>query len=155
MSHLTIVPTRERFAELAKRGSVIPVFVDFVADGETPASARPSVGGSTNNYELGLTFEYNGFGRVEGQVGGPGKIPAGTGALVPASGDVVPSSQLRPMCLSSQPALNPNDATARIMSANVRAAGEIETREEGNLMGTPWRPVGGSRGFGGCCASNT
>jgi len=55
-------------------------FVDL-----TPASARPFVGGSTNNSELGLTFEYNGFGRVEGQVGGPGKIPAGTGALVPAS----------------------------------------------------------------------
>jgi len=39
MPDLTIVPTRERFAELAKRGNVIPVFVDFVADGETPASA--------------------------------------------------------------------------------------------------------------------
>ena len=39
MSELTIVPSRERFAELAKQGNVIPVFVDFVADGETPASA--------------------------------------------------------------------------------------------------------------------
>jgi len=39
MSDLTIVPPRERFAELAKQGNVIPVFVDFVADGETPASA--------------------------------------------------------------------------------------------------------------------
>src|SRR5213595_252838 len=39
MADLTIVPTRERFAELAKQGNVIPVFVDFVADGETPASA--------------------------------------------------------------------------------------------------------------------
>jgi 4-amino-4-deoxy-L-arabinose transferase-like glycosyltransferase len=48
----------------------------------TPASARPYVGGSTNNSELGLTFEYNGFGRVGGQVGGPGRIPAGVGALV-------------------------------------------------------------------------
>jgi len=41
----------------------------------TPASARPFVGGSTNNTELNLTFDYNGFGRVEGQVGGPGQIP--------------------------------------------------------------------------------
>ncbi len=41
----------------------------------TPASQRPFVGGSTNNTELGLTFEYNGFGRVEGQIGGPGRIP--------------------------------------------------------------------------------
>jgi 4-amino-4-deoxy-L-arabinose transferase-like glycosyltransferase len=51
----------------------------------TPASARPFVGSSTNNTELGLTFEYNGFGRVGGQTGGPGKIPVGTGALVPAA----------------------------------------------------------------------
>ena len=34
---------------------------------------RPYVGSSTNNTELGLTFEYNGFGRVEGQTGGPGQ----------------------------------------------------------------------------------
>jgi 4-amino-4-deoxy-L-arabinose transferase-like glycosyltransferase len=48
---------------------------------ETPAAKRPYVGSSTNNSEVGLTFEYNGFGRVEGQVGGPGHIPVGTGAL--------------------------------------------------------------------------
>jgi anthranilate synthase component 1 len=39
MSDLTIVPSSERFAELAQQGNVVPVFVDFVADGETPASA--------------------------------------------------------------------------------------------------------------------
>lgn len=47
----------------------------------TPASKRPFVGSSTNNTELGLTFEYNGFGRVEGELGGPGRIPLGSGAL--------------------------------------------------------------------------
>jgi 4-amino-4-deoxy-L-arabinose transferase-like glycosyltransferase len=47
----------------------------------TPASQRPYVGSSTNNTELGLTFEYNGFGRVQGQTGGPGRIPHGKGAL--------------------------------------------------------------------------
>ena len=47
----------------------------------TPASQRPFVGSSTNNTELGLTFSYNGFGRVEGQAGGPGRIPVGTGGL--------------------------------------------------------------------------
>lgn len=41
----------------------------------TPASQRPFVGGSTDNTERNLTFGYNGFGRVEGQVGGPGRIP--------------------------------------------------------------------------------
>src|SRR6478672_4361602 len=39
MSDLTIVPSPERFVELAQEGNVVPVFVDFVADGETPASA--------------------------------------------------------------------------------------------------------------------
>jgi 4-amino-4-deoxy-L-arabinose transferase-like glycosyltransferase len=40
-----------------------------------PASNRPFVGGSVDNTEYDLTFGYNGFGRVEGQVGGPGRIP--------------------------------------------------------------------------------
>jgi 4-amino-4-deoxy-L-arabinose transferase-like glycosyltransferase len=48
----------------------------------TPASKRPFVGGSTNNTELGLTFGYNGFGRVEGQEGGPGRVPVRPGAIV-------------------------------------------------------------------------
>src|SRR5947207_5265240 len=39
MSDLTVVPSLERFLELARQGNVIPVFVDFVADAETPASA--------------------------------------------------------------------------------------------------------------------
>jgi 4-amino-4-deoxy-L-arabinose transferase-like glycosyltransferase len=42
----------------------------------TPASHRPYVGGSLNNTELGLTFEYNGLGRVGGEEGGPGRVPA-------------------------------------------------------------------------------
>ncbi|HEX7609960.1 MAG TPA: glycosyltransferase family 39 protein [Solirubrobacteraceae bacterium] len=50
----------------------------------TPASKRPYVGSSTNNTELGLTFEYNGFGRVEGQSGGPGQVVTKPGARVPA-----------------------------------------------------------------------
>jgi 4-amino-4-deoxy-L-arabinose transferase-like glycosyltransferase len=47
----------------------------------TPASQRPYVGSSTDNTELGLTFSYNGFGRVGGQTGGPGQIPVGTGGV--------------------------------------------------------------------------
>ncbi len=49
----------------------------------TPASQRPYVGGSTNNTEMNLTFGYNGFGRVEGQVGGPGQIFVKLGAVAP------------------------------------------------------------------------
>jgi 4-amino-4-deoxy-L-arabinose transferase-like glycosyltransferase len=48
-----------------------------------PASQRPYVGSSTDNTELGLTFNYNGFGRVEGESGGPGQIPVSEGARVP------------------------------------------------------------------------
>ena len=51
----------------------------------TPASKRPYVGSSTNNTELGLTFEYNGLGRVEGQAGGPNSTSVRPGAYVPAS----------------------------------------------------------------------
>jgi 4-amino-4-deoxy-L-arabinose transferase-like glycosyltransferase len=49
----------------------------------TPASHRPYVGGSTDNTEMNLTFGYNGFGRVEGQVGGPGQIFVHLGAVAP------------------------------------------------------------------------
>jgi 4-amino-4-deoxy-L-arabinose transferase-like glycosyltransferase len=78
---------RRRMGILAT-ASVVFVVVSFawIAVVElTSASKRPYVGSSTNNTELGLTFEYNGFGRVEGEVGGPGNVPVTTGALVPAA----------------------------------------------------------------------
>ncbi|HEX3451759.1 MAG TPA: glycosyltransferase family 39 protein [Solirubrobacteraceae bacterium] len=62
----------------------------------TPASQRPFVGSSTDNTELGLTFSYNGFGRVGGQTGGPGRIPVGTGGF--------PHAVKRPPAKSAQPA---------------------------------------------------
>src|SRR6266704_3054971 len=34
-----LTPTLDEFSQLAKRGNVIPVFAEFVADGETPVSA--------------------------------------------------------------------------------------------------------------------
>jgi len=36
-AHLT--PTMDEFSQLAKRGNVIPLFAEFIADGETPVSA--------------------------------------------------------------------------------------------------------------------
>jgi 4-amino-4-deoxy-L-arabinose transferase-like glycosyltransferase len=39
----------------------------------TPASQRPFVGSSSSNSEFQLALGYNGFGRVGGQQGGPGK----------------------------------------------------------------------------------
>src|SRR2546423_5508816 len=62
MADLTIVPARERFAELAKQGNVIPVFVDFVADGETPASAYQKLddGGHSFLFESAEQTEQSG-----------------------------------------------------------------------------------------------
>jgi 4-amino-4-deoxy-L-arabinose transferase-like glycosyltransferase len=62
-------------------GAVAFSWIAFVE--ATPASQRPYVGGSTDNTELNLTFGYNGFGRVEGQVGGPGRIFIKLGAVAP------------------------------------------------------------------------
>jgi 4-amino-4-deoxy-L-arabinose transferase-like glycosyltransferase len=48
----------------------------------TPASQRPYVGGSLDNSELSLAFEYNGLGRIEGQEGAHNAIPYRAGAAV-------------------------------------------------------------------------
>jgi 4-amino-4-deoxy-L-arabinose transferase-like glycosyltransferase len=67
-------------------GGVVMLVVSFawIAAVElTPASQRPYVGGSTNNTEFGLTFDYNGLGRVEGEVGGPGEIFVRLGGVAP------------------------------------------------------------------------
>src|SRR5256885_12834047 len=39
MSSLRLTPSRDEFRELAKRGNLIPLIVDLVADVETPVSA--------------------------------------------------------------------------------------------------------------------
>ncbi|MEA2202407.1 MAG: hypothetical protein QOI89_3003 [Solirubrobacteraceae bacterium] len=77
-------PLSRRAAQLLVAGLVmLAVSFSWIALVElTPASKRPYVGSSTNNTELGLTFEYNGFGRVNGQVGGPGRVPFRPGARV-------------------------------------------------------------------------
>src|SRR6266581_4363811 len=36
---IRLTPTLEEFAELARRGNVIPIFAEFIADNETPVSA--------------------------------------------------------------------------------------------------------------------
>lgn len=62
MPDLTVAPSPERFAELAKQGNVVPVFVDFVADGETPASAFQKLddGGSSFLFESAEQTEQSG-----------------------------------------------------------------------------------------------
>ena len=57
MSDLTVVPSPERFAELAKQGNVVPVFVDFVAD----ADEHAIIAGDANvRPGEGRTYEYLG-----------------------------------------------------------------------------------------------
>ncbi|MCW3032840.1 MAG: hypothetical protein JWM60_1185 [Solirubrobacterales bacterium] len=79
------VPLMRRILQLLAAGAVLAVvsFAWIAVVEATPASKRPYVGSSTNNTELGLTFEYNGFGRVEGQKGGPGQNRGLAGARVP------------------------------------------------------------------------
>jgi 4-amino-4-deoxy-L-arabinose transferase-like glycosyltransferase len=43
----------------------------------TPAGDRPWISGTSDNSILSLIFGYNGFGRVDGQSGGPGRTGAG------------------------------------------------------------------------------
>ncbi|HWG07644.1 MAG TPA: glycosyltransferase family 39 protein [Solirubrobacteraceae bacterium] len=76
-------PLRRRLAQLLAAGAVLLAVSAawMLAVEVTPASQRPFVGSSTDNTELGLTFSYNGFGRVGGQTGGPGQIPVGAGGV--------------------------------------------------------------------------
>jgi anthranilate synthase component 1 len=64
-----LTPTLDEFSQLAKRGNVIPVFAEFVADGETPVSAFKKLdrGGysflfeSTEKNDVSGRFSFAGF----------------------------------------------------------------------------------------------
>jgi 4-amino-4-deoxy-L-arabinose transferase-like glycosyltransferase len=88
------VSLRTRLVQLLAAGVVmVAVSAAWMAVVElTPASQRPYVGSSTDNSELGLTFNYNGFGRVGGQTGGPGKIPVGAGGLARKAAPTTPGT---------------------------------------------------------------
>jgi 4-amino-4-deoxy-L-arabinose transferase-like glycosyltransferase len=81
-------PLPRRLLKLLAAGVVLAaVSFSWIALVEaTPSSRRPYVGGSTDNTELNLTFDYNGFGRVEGQIGGPEQIFVRLGAVAPFPG---------------------------------------------------------------------
>ncbi len=78
-------PIVKRLLKLVAAGALMAVvsFAWIAYVEATPGSKRPYVGGSTNNTEMGLTFDYNGLGRVEGEVGGPGEIFVRLGAVAP------------------------------------------------------------------------
>ncbi len=68
-------------AALAAVGLAWPLLVEL-----TPASSRPWVAGTTDNSVFSLILEYNGFGRLDGQAGGPGGIGGGGGPFGGATG---------------------------------------------------------------------
>jgi 4-amino-4-deoxy-L-arabinose transferase-like glycosyltransferase len=74
----------QRLRKLAAGGAMALVVsvVWMTAVDLVPASQRPYVGGSLDNSELGLAFEYNGLGRIKGQEGAHGAIPYRSGAAV-------------------------------------------------------------------------
>ena len=77
---------RRRLAQLLVAGAVMLVvsfaWIAFVE--LTPASQRPYVGSSTNNTELGLTFEYNGARAAsKARPAAPAARPCEPGAYVP------------------------------------------------------------------------
>jgi 4-amino-4-deoxy-L-arabinose transferase-like glycosyltransferase len=47
----------------------------------TPAANRPWISGTSDNSIWSLIWEYNGFGRLEGQTGGPGSFGGGGGTF--------------------------------------------------------------------------
>ena len=67
--NLQLTPTLDEFSQLAKRGNVIPVFAEFVADGETPVSAFKKLGRgnysflfeSTEKNDVSGRFSFAGF----------------------------------------------------------------------------------------------
>ena len=78
---------RRRLGQLLVAGALLVIvsgawisFVDL-----TPASQRPYVGSSADNSEFNLTFEYNGLGRVNGEVGGPGQVAHVDASSLPPS----------------------------------------------------------------------
>jgi 4-amino-4-deoxy-L-arabinose transferase-like glycosyltransferase len=109
-------PPRRRVGHLLLAGIVCGVLslAWMVAVDLTPAAQRPFVGSSTDNSELGLTFGYNGLGRVGGQKGGPGPV---------ANREVPPQVQA-PVAASAAPAAavrlpTPSPAVAPTVAATI------------------------------------
>jgi 4-amino-4-deoxy-L-arabinose transferase-like glycosyltransferase len=100
---------QRRVAQLLVAGAVmLAVSFAWIAFVElTPASKRPYVGSSTNNTELGLTFQYNGLGRVEGQTGGPHSVLVRPGAYVPAAREQRVDAAVRAHPRAPEPASRP------------------------------------------------
>ncbi len=47
-----IIPKLDEFSELARRGNVVPIFAEFIADNETPVSAFKKLGPPQADYSF-------------------------------------------------------------------------------------------------------
>ncbi|HSH39301.1 MAG TPA: anthranilate synthase component I [Chthoniobacterales bacterium] len=63
MNELTFVPSRAEFIAAAQTGNVIPVYVDVVADAETPVSAFRKISGRGDSFLFESAEQNEEFGR--------------------------------------------------------------------------------------------
>ena len=125
---------RRRLAQMAAAGVVLVVVSGawIAAVDLTPASERPFVGSSTNNTELQLLLDYNGFGRVGGQQGGPGSTI-----------DVLNPDQIPPLW---RPGYNaPPSALERTLGRPAPAQIPAAARKPGRQRDALPIPFGGAR----------
>ncbi len=106
----------------------------------TPASKRPYVGSSSDNTELGLTFDYNGLGRVEGQEGGP-KVIVHPGGFVRSPRARTPTPRCAPRARTASGA-RPRPTPPRRRQSRSRPA----RRSRPNGQRTEADPFGGPPG---------
>src|SRR5438874_5898743 len=96
LAYLAVAPVswKRRVRDLAAATAIlVAVSGAWVAAVDlTPASARPYVGGSTNNSELNLLLNYNGLGRIDGSENNVGSGSAGApgNGNAPGNGDFTP-----------------------------------------------------------------
>ncbi len=143
-----------RLVQLLVAGAVMLVvsfaWIAFVE--LTPASKRPYVGSSTNNTELGLTFEYNGLGRVEGQTGGPNSVSVRPGAYVPAAREQRVDAEARahphpPESASSPARLDPGAVPEPARKVHGREADPIPFGEEPKVLRLFGKGLGDQAGW--------
>ena len=86
--HLQIKPSLDEFRELARKGNVVPVYAEFIADCETPISAFAKLGQS----DYSFLFESTEKNEISGRFSFLGADPR---AIVTANGAADPFDQLR------------------------------------------------------------
>jgi anthranilate synthase component 1 len=85
-TRLQITPSLDEFRELARKGNVIPVYAEFIADCETPVSAFAKLGQSDYSFLFESTEKNEVSGRFSFLGAEPRKIVKANGASDPFDG---------------------------------------------------------------------